>query len=156
MITAFHRAATIAKRMPSADKSPSMATGLPFNGSLHSQKLKAYPGNGSIVNSRDFHSVSAISCTLAAAASSRPRNHVIAASRTASSCVTSIITSEVDGICPSTNSRLPSGARNDAPRLDSSFQPLPGVKPSAEKKPANRSYSAAVPAGRKKEMPLII
>src|SRR3984957_4764794 len=57
---------------------------------------------------------------------------------------------------PSTFSRLPRGARNDEPRLISTFQPLQAVNPSAEKKPANRLYSVVLPTGRKKVMPLII
>src|SRR5579863_2566426 len=64
--------------------------------------------------------------------------------------------SEPGGIAPSTNSRLPMGAINDAPRLVSSFQPSPEAKPSAAKKLARRSYAAALPAGRRKEIPLIM
>ena len=42
-------------------------------------------------------------------------------------------------INPSTSSRLPNGARNAAPRLDSSFHPAPRPNPSAAKKLASRS-----------------
>jgi hypothetical protein len=40
--------------MPSAERSPSTATGLPFCGSVHAQKLKEKPGSGSTVKMRDF------------------------------------------------------------------------------------------------------
>ncbi len=40
VITAFHRATTIANCMPSAERSPSTATGLPFTGSVHAQKAE--------------------------------------------------------------------------------------------------------------------
>ena len=49
VITAFQRATTIANFIPSAERSPSTATGFPFTGSVHAQKLTANPGSGSTV-----------------------------------------------------------------------------------------------------------
>ena len=54
VMTAFQRATTMANFMPSAERSPSTATGLPFSGSVHAQKLKANPGSGAAVKMRDF------------------------------------------------------------------------------------------------------
>ena len=58
VITAFQRATTMANFIPAADRSPSMANGLPFTGSVHAQKLKANPFSGSTVKMRDFQWVS--------------------------------------------------------------------------------------------------
>ena len=46
VITAFQRDTTMAKRIPSAERSPSTATGLPLSGSVHAQKLKGNPALG--------------------------------------------------------------------------------------------------------------
>ncbi len=114
VITAFHRATTMANRSPSALRSPSSAIGLPRSGSCHSQKATEKPGTGSTVNSRDFQCVSstlpmrllsacfAIHCSATRCRSSR--------------AVTSTSRSEpTAGSFPVTNSRLPSGARNGRP-----------------------------------------
>src|SRR5882672_10517541 len=102
----------------------------------------------------------------AAASSPSAPNHALAAWCAASSDVTSIATSAKGGIAPSTNSRLPSGARKDTPRLaftclvpsspaaDAEFHPWPDTNPSAEKKRANLAWAAAVAVERSREIPL--
>src|ERR1700727_282750 len=60
------------------------------------------------------------------------------------------------GAFPSANSRLPSGARNETPRLSSSSHPFPASKPRAEKKLASLAYASGVSAGRTMVIPLII
>ena len=67
--TAFQRQTTMANFIPAAERSPSMATGLPFAGSDQAQKLKRKPGSGSTVKRRDFQCVSAMGERRATAAS---------------------------------------------------------------------------------------
>src|SRR5580658_4211386 len=64
VMTAFHRDATIAKRMPFAERSPSRAIGFPLSGSLHSQNMMEKPVIGAAVKYREPQVLSAISLTV--------------------------------------------------------------------------------------------
>ncbi len=79
VITAFQRATTMANFIPSAERSPSTATGLPFSGSVHAQKLNANPGSGSTVKMRDFQCVSVIADTRSTASPPCARSQATAA-----------------------------------------------------------------------------
>ena len=158
MITAFQRETTTAKRMPCALRSPSTATGLPLRGSSHSQKAMECPGAGSTMKRRVFQLVS-VTALMRCSVSCSPQLRVIqsrATAWTASRPVTSTMISAEDGAIPSANSRFPSGARKETPRLNSSSQPRPPSNPSAEKKLASLTYASGVPAGRTIVIPLII
>ena len=114
-----------------------MASGLPRNGSIHSQKANVCSAIGSMVKDRDFQLVSSISeiedCGAFAAI------QAFATAWTASSPVTCTRIPAEAGGSPSTISRLPIGARNGAPRLLPICHPRPGSNPRAAKKPESCS-----------------
>ena len=117
VMTAFQRATTMAKRMPAAERSPSMAMGLLWSGFSDSQKPSLRSGASWTVKRREFQWVSSAWERRVAISSVRWwRQAIVDGAWMWSSWVTSMRMGGTAGARPVTNSRLPTGARKAAPR----------------------------------------
>ena len=137
-MTAFQRATTMAKRFPSAERSPSMATGRPRSGFSDCQNPILSPGARSAVNSREFQCVSAgaLSRTTASSVRKFAAIHARTTAYTASSSVVSIRMPGTAGARPNTSSRLPERSQKRRTLAAIHLPPFPLLKPEGAKETA--------------------